>query len=288
MDDRMKERKSTYWADLKSGTQTLLGGLKVSILHLKKSTKKWAQGSVAADSYFESGEGLVTLQYPREKLPVPDHGRYKLHNEIDDCIVCDKCAKICPVNCIEIEPVRAVEEIGKTSDGTSKRIYAAKFDIDMGKCCFCGLCTTVCPTECLTMTDEYDFSTFDIKDHNVPFAVMSPLEILEKKKVFEEAQQAKQQKQEAAAASPPLTGAKPVFRPKMPANPAPDTSAEKAPDEAAPKKPVFRPKMPVMKPVIKKDTSQKDEKSQTGEAEQAPEKKPAFRPKPVMKPKKKD
>ena len=90
--------------------------------------------------------------------PIPDVGRYRLHNEIDDCIVCDKCAKICPVDCIDIEPIKATEEIGKTSDGTPKRIYAAKFDIDMGKCCFCGLCTTVCPTECLTMTKVYDFS----------------------------------------------------------------------------------------------------------------------------------
>ena len=63
-------------------------------------------------------------------MPVPDNGRYKLHNEIDDCIVCDLCAKVCPVNCIEIEPIKATDIIGKTSDGTNKRIHAAKFDIE--------------------------------------------------------------------------------------------------------------------------------------------------------------
>jgi formate hydrogenlyase subunit 6/NADH:ubiquinone oxidoreductase subunit I len=242
----------------------------------------------------------VTLQYPKEKLPVPDNGRYKLHNEIDDCIVCDKCAKICPVNCIDIEPVRAVEEIGKTSDGTSKRIYAAKFDIDMAKCCFCGLCTTVCPTECLTMTSEYDFSTFSVKEHNFAFAEMTPLEILEKKKAFEEMQLAKQQGQPKEAATSETSGAgssaKPVFRPKMPAikpqmpkkdtntgaNEVPQTSPEVS------KKPVFRPKMPVMKPSTPKSAEEEEKatpKANTsGEASSNAAKKPVMKPKmPVMK-----
>ena len=153
------------------------------------------------DKYFDKQEGIVTLQYPFEELPVPDNCRYQLHNEIDDCIVCDKCAKVCPVNCIDIEPVRAVEEIGKTSDGTPKRIYAAKFDIDMAKCCFCGLCTTVCPTECLTMTKEFDFSVFDIKEHNFVFGEMTEGEIAEKKDVLEKFNEQKLKDKEAQATS---------------------------------------------------------------------------------------
>ncbi|MEQ8417294.1 MAG: 4Fe-4S dicluster domain-containing protein [Imperialibacter sp.] len=301
MDDRMRDEKTTYWSDIKTSTQTLLEGLQLSIRHLKKSTGKWALGSVAKDNYFREGEGLVTLQYPKEKLPVPDNGRYKLHNEIDDCIVCDKCAKICPVNCIDIEPVRAVEEIGKTSDGTSKRIYAAKFDIDMAKCCFCGLCTTVCPTECLTMTSEYDFSTFSVKEHNFAFAEMTPLEILEKKKAFEEMQLAKQQGQPKEASTAETSGAaasaKPVFRPKMPAiNPQmpkkdSDAGGSESPQASSEstKKPVFRPKMPVMKPSTPKSAEEEEKatpKADTsGEASSSTAKKPVMKPKmPVMKP----
>jgi len=153
-------------------------------------------------------------------ISVPDNGRYRLHNEIDDCIVCDKCAKICPVDCIEIEPIRAVEEFGKTSDGTPKRIYAARFDIDMGKCCFCGLCTTVCPTECLTMTKVFDFTVTDIRDHIYAFAEMSDEEIREKKNIFEAYQKSKVSAAPSAAPTtpgePPKPGvAKPVFRPKI-------------------------------------------------------------------------
>ena len=100
--------------------------------------------------YFSAGEntGIFTLEYPHEKIPVPVNGRYQLHNEMDDCIVCDKCVKVCPVDCIEIDPIKATGLVGHTSDGSPIRLYAAKFDIDMSKCCFCGLCTTVCPTEC--------------------------------------------------------------------------------------------------------------------------------------------
>lgn len=214
-----------YWRNINIASKTLKEGLKLTIKHMKDATSQREPLPPSADHYFEKGNALFTVQYPKEVLPVPTIGRYKLHNEIDDCIVCDKCAKICPVDCIEIEPIRSVDEIGKTSDGTSKRIYAAKFDIDMAKCCFCGLCTTVCPTECLTMTDDYDFSAYDIKEHNFPFASMTPVEILEKKKEFEEFNKKKEAEkaakrtdaQKSPTASRPKSGAaKPVFKPKMP------------------------------------------------------------------------
>jgi NADH-quinone oxidoreductase subunit I len=131
--------------------------------------------------------------------------------------------KVCPVDCITIEPIKATEEIGKTSDGTPKRIYAARFDIDMGKCCFCGLCTTVCPTECLTMTKTYDFSVFDIREHHFSFADMTSEQIAEKKRLLEEQQKEKLAAQAAQVLTtpPPQTTAespkpaKPVFKPRI-------------------------------------------------------------------------
>src|SRR3546814_5488115 len=65
-----------------------------------------------------------------------------------------------------IEAVKAVEDMGVTSDGTRKRLHAALFDIDMAKCMYCGLCTTVCPTECIIMTDTYDKSVSDMHELN--------------------------------------------------------------------------------------------------------------------------
>lgn len=221
--------EKTYWKNITESTRSLLGGLRLTLSHLLKARKSRKPIAITSDHYFDHTEGINTIQYPYEMQPVPDTGRYRLHNEIDDCIVCDKCAKICPVDCIDIEPIKAVEEFGKTSDGTSKRIYAAKFDIDMGKCCFCGLCTTVCPTECLTMTKVYDFSTYDIREHNFVFAEMTEAEITAKKKELEEHQKNKiaqkpvtEEKKETTDAPKP---GKPVFKPKIkPAGPPPSTT----------------------------------------------------------------
>ena len=220
-----------YWGNIGTAVTTLLKGLRLTGRHMIAARKSKTSVDITSKDYFEKQVGITTIQFPHETIPVPDNGRYKLHNEIDDCIVCDKCAKICPVNCITIEAIRSPEEFGKTSDGTSKRIYAAKFDIDMGKCCFCGLCTTVCPTECLTMTKEYDFSVLDIREHNFSFGEMGESEIALRKKEWETHQQAKAamppiQKSEGPAptaqATPPAPGAKPVFRPKMkPSTPPP-------------------------------------------------------------------
>ncbi len=225
-----RQQKFSYAQNIVRTIRSLLAGLRITLRHLVKSRTTQIVRSISEPDYFKDRVGIATIQYPHEMQPIPDNGRYRLHNEIDDCIVCDKCAKICPVDCIDIEPIRAIEEIGKTSDGTPRRIYAATFDIDMGKCCFCGLCTTVCPTECLTMTKVYDFSVTDIREHNFVFGEMTEAEIGEKKKLEEH------QKNKVAAAAlrqisrekkPPTAPkpAKPVFKPKIkpPGQPPPST-----------------------------------------------------------------
>lgn len=205
----------SYWSNIVQTFTTLSKGLSLTFKHLVYINAKRDQSrlSIKDAKYFGSQRGVSTIQFPHEHLPIPETGRYQLQNEIDDCIVCDKCVKVCPVNCITIEPIRSPEEFGKTSDGTSRRIYAAKFDIDMGKCCFCGLCTTVCPTECLTMTPVFDFSTYNIKTHYFKFGNMTEVEIAEKKEAWSNYQETKQQTPATQASKPAET--KPVFKPKF-------------------------------------------------------------------------
>ena len=314
---------SEYFKQIKKSIATVSEGMKLTLEHLADARTQRKPVGIEDEHYFDWDKGIATLQYPAESLPVPDNGRYRLHNEIDDCIVCDKCAKVCPVNCIDIEPVKAVEEIGKTSDGTPKRIHAARFDIDMAKCCFCGLCTTVCPTECLTMTKVYDFSEFEVEDHNYEFAEMTPLEILEKKQALEAHQKAKAAAKPApgAAKKPAMvrprpagstdqgtegTAKKPTFKPRVPQvkKPIVQKSAEVTGESKS--KPVFRPKVkpvvkkpdeqtasgeatakparPVVKPKIKPIVKKSDDQTTTGEATAKPAK-PVIKPKvkPVMK-----
>lgn len=212
----MGQTKS-YWDNVREAASTLSTGMRLTMSHLLRintRTNKQARTNIQHTEYFNNQRGISTIQYPHEQLPIPANGRYQLHNEIDDCIVCDKCVKVCPVNCITIEPIRSAEEFGKTSDGSPKKIYAARFDIDMGKCCFCGLCTTVCPTECLTMTPVFDFSSYSMDKHYFKFANMTETEIAAKQKEWAEHQAAKQASVAATSSEKPLA-AKPVMKPKI-------------------------------------------------------------------------
>jgi NADH-quinone oxidoreductase subunit I len=86
-----------------------------------------------------------TLQYPEEVPDIPPSER-GLHNfEIDKCIACDQCSKICPVDCITIE-----------AEGKGKLARIRTFEIDYTKCLFCALCCEPCPTECIHMGPTFD------------------------------------------------------------------------------------------------------------------------------------
>jgi formate hydrogenlyase subunit 6/NADH:ubiquinone oxidoreductase subunit I len=213
--------KNVYWSSIVEATKSTYAGLRLTFRHIVAARKSKTSTNIQDVNYFSRQTGIATVQYPQETIPVPDNGRYQLHNEIDDCIVCDKCAKICPVNCITIEPIKSPEEFGKTSDGTPKRIYAAKFDINMSQCCFCGLCTTVCPTECLTMTKNYEFSSFDVTNHTFAFADMLADQIADKKNNWEEFQKSKAANTQLPSPEKNTqtpAAAKPVFRPKLKPN----------------------------------------------------------------------
>lgn len=180
------------------GFTTAGKGLGLTLKHFFAAKNSREIVGIQSDNYFKQQEGNTTIQYPHQTLPVPETGRYQLFVEMDDCIVCDLCAKICPVNCIDIESIKATQAIGQTSDGTTKRLYAAKFDIDMAKCMYCGLCTTVCPTECITMTNQYDKSVDALSLLNYQFSSMTDAEAEEKRLALEKQQAEKLAAKQAA------------------------------------------------------------------------------------------
>ncbi len=296
---KLRGANSTYWGNIKEGFGSLKLGLKITWRHFKVGLVKKKRGNtpISSKNYFDQQDGIFTLEYPKEAIPVPVNGRYRLNNVMEDCIVCDKCAKICPVNCIDIVPIRSPAEIGKTSDGSSIRLYAAKFDIDMAKCCYCGLCTTVCPTECLTMTNTFDYSEFDITKMNYEYGLLTPEESEQKQKEFDDHQAAKKA---AAAAKPAATAEKPkVGGPKLPgvkpkigvAKPSiPGATKAAAPKIPAPKPKVGSvPKIPAPKPKVDSEPSEKvkpaiviPKKDNTAKPKAVI---PKMKAKPVMKPK---
>lgn len=130
----------------------------------------------------------VTIQYPDVKPPMPERARNRLFVNMDDCIGCDQCSRACPVNCIHIETLKSTpdDNLGVTSNGKKKALWVTRFDIDIAKCCFCSLCVYPCPTECIKMTKVYEFSEFDRNDLLYRFATLTPQEIQEKQKKYDE------------------------------------------------------------------------------------------------------
>ncbi len=141
----------------------------------------------------------VTLQYPDEKMELPENSRAKLYVNIDDCIGCFLCARACPVNCIDIEtaPATADVDLGKTSTGNPKRFWLTRFDIDMAKCMYCDLCVHPCPTNCIYMVPDYEYSEFDRSNLIYSFSNLVPEQVADvKEKAEAEAEEKKRQREE--------------------------------------------------------------------------------------------
>lgn len=92
----------------------------------------------------------ITVQYPDERMPIPDRYRGIHYLEQEKCIECLACARACPIDCIEMEAVRHGKELEWIS-----------FTLDYQKCMFCELCVYPCPKDCIHMGTEFAFVSFD-------------------------------------------------------------------------------------------------------------------------------
>jgi formate hydrogenlyase subunit 6/NADH:ubiquinone oxidoreductase subunit I len=172
----------------------------------------------------------VTIQYPDEKLTLPQRERNRLYVNMDDCIGCDQCARACPVDCITIETVKSLptEDLGKTSNGKKKVLWVTQFDIDIAKCCYCQLCVFPCPTECIYMTDVYEFSEYERGSLLYNFITLTPEEVAEKKVNFAKFEEEKAAQKAKAAAEAAKKKAEAAANPEA-KKPAPKPVDKKEP-----------------------------------------------------------
>jgi NADH-quinone oxidoreductase subunit I len=113
--------------------------------------------------------GIFTIQYPEEKLPVPEEFRYipfLVYEEgpngekQDRCTSCGICAKVCPPQCIWIV---------RTNDPNTGRPIPepAEFYIDVDICMNCGLCAEYCPFDAIKMDHDYEIAVYDRYKNNI-------------------------------------------------------------------------------------------------------------------------
>jgi len=92
----------------------------------------------------------ITVQYPDERMPIPNRYRGIHYLEQEKCINCLACARACPIDCIEMDAVRHGKELEWIS-----------FTLDYQKCMFCELCVYPCPKDCIHMGTEFAFVSED-------------------------------------------------------------------------------------------------------------------------------
>ncbi|MBE3591387.1 MAG: 4Fe-4S dicluster domain-containing protein [Thermoanaerobacter sp.] len=79
----------------------------------------------------------VTRKYPFEKREPFEKARGRIENDIDKCILCGICQRVCPSNCIQVN----------RKEG--------RWAFQPFECIICGACVESCPTKSLTMAKEY-------------------------------------------------------------------------------------------------------------------------------------
>ena len=154
----------------------VLRGLAVTFKHfldtylvdIKEGRKRYGTPEGIARRTSSTVSGAFTIQYPEEKMPVPEEFRYipfLVYDEGENgaidlrCTSCGICAKVCPPQCIWI--VRTNDPV------TGKPVpVPAEFYIDVDICMNCGLCAEYCPFDAIKMDHDYEIASFDrFKEH---------------------------------------------------------------------------------------------------------------------------
>jgi NADH-quinone oxidoreductase subunit I len=155
----------------------ILKGLGVTLKHFFETYlddirwwgKRYYTDEGIAHRSSKDATGIFTVQYPEEKIPVPEEFRFipflvyetdEEGNQQDRCTSCGICAKVCPPQCIWIV---------RTNDPNTGRPIPepAEFYIDVDICMSCGFCAEYCPFDAIKMDHDYELATVDRMQNNI-------------------------------------------------------------------------------------------------------------------------
>lgn len=96
-----------------------------------------------------------TVQYPWEKLILPDVFRGRPGLIFEKCIGCGICMRICPNRCIELVEV---DDLKHEEGKPPKKVKRPR--VNVGRCMMCGFCAEYCPTDAMIVTPEYELAAY--------------------------------------------------------------------------------------------------------------------------------
>ena len=156
--------------------QGILKGLGVTLKHLfdtyledikagkdRYYTEDGVQQRMTVDT-----KGIFTVNYPEERLPVPEAFRFVpflVYDEEDGeqivrCTACGICSKVCPSQCIWITRAEDPE--------TGKPLKTpAEFAIDIDLCMNCGYCAEYCPFDAIKMDHDFELAGYERMEANI-------------------------------------------------------------------------------------------------------------------------
>ena len=148
----------TYWDDLVWSWRRITTG-----------DKRYYSAKGIAHRSSKDARGIFTVQYPEEKVPVPEEFRYipfLVYDELPDgkrevlCTSCGICAKVCPPQCIWIV---------RSNDPTTGRPIPepTEFYIDADMCMQCGYCSEYCPFDAIKMDHDYEIASYGRNVYNM-------------------------------------------------------------------------------------------------------------------------
>jgi len=152
----------------------IVRGLGVTLKHFVESYiedirwfgKKYTSADIMPVRQSPKGKGIFTVQYPEERLPIPEQFRYIPFLLYEDdtrqirCTSCGICAKVCPPQCIWI--VRGTDPTTGRPKPEPEEFY-----IDVDICMNCGLCAEFCPFDAIKMDHDFELATYDRTTTNI-------------------------------------------------------------------------------------------------------------------------
>ena len=143
----LKRFWNTYWDDL---------------VWLFQGKKRYNSVEGVAHRSSSKARGIFTVQYPEEKLLLPEEARYVPFLVYDEgtegkkdvrCTSCGICAKVCPPQCIWI--------VRSNDPNTGRPIpEPTEFYIDADICMNCGFCAEYCPFDAIIMDHDFEIASY--------------------------------------------------------------------------------------------------------------------------------